>query len=85
MALIAGRERLSYAGLASRVAELARHLRGLGVGPEVPVGIFLPRRTELVVALLATLGAGGFYVPLDPAYPEERVASCWPTAAAPWC
>ena len=37
------------------------------------MGIFLPRRAELLVALLATLEAGGFYVPLDPAYPAERV------------
>ena len=73
VALIAGEERHSYAGLAARVTALARSLRGLGVGPEVPVGIFLERGAELVVALLATLEAGGFYVPLDPAYPAERV------------
>ncbi len=73
IALIAGEERLSYAGLEERAEALARSLRGLGVGPEVGVGIFLPRETELVVALLATLKAGGFYVPLDPAYPAERV------------
>ncbi len=74
LALVAGEERLSYGELLARAAKLARSLRALGVGPEVPVGIFLPRRTELVVALLATLEAGGFYVPLDPAYPAERVA-----------
>src|SRR6185503_15978790 len=51
----------------------ARHLRSLGIGPEVPVAIFLPRRAELLVALLATHAAGGFYVPLDPAYPADRV------------
>ena len=73
VALIAGEERLSYGELARRSAGLARYLRGLGVRPEVPVGIFLPRRSELVVALLATHQAGGFYVPLDPAYPAERV------------
>ena len=74
LALVAGGERLSYGELAARTAALARHLAGLGVGPEVPVAIFLPRRAELVVALLATHAAGGFYVPLDPAYPAERVA-----------
>ncbi len=73
IALIAGEERLSYAALNARAGELARHLRALGVGPEAGVGIFLPRETGLVVALLATLKAGGFYVPLDPAYPAERV------------
>ncbi len=74
VALISGRERLSYAELAARTAALANPLRASGVGPEVPVAIFLPRRTELLVALLATHAAGGFYVPLDPAYPADRVA-----------
>ncbi len=74
LALVAGEARLTYADLAARVEALAGRLRRLGVGPEVPVGIFLPRRAELVVALLATHRAGGFYVPLDPAYPAERSA-----------
>ena len=74
LALIAGEERLSYGELQARTAELAGFLRALGVGPEVAVAIFLPRRAELLVALLATLEAGGFYVPLDPAYPAERVS-----------
>jgi amino acid adenylation domain-containing protein len=74
LALVAGEARLTYAELAARAEALAGHLRRLGVGPEVPVGIFLPRRAELVVALLATHAAGGFYVPLDPAYPAERSA-----------
>ena len=73
-ALIAGEERLGYGELLARAEALAGHLRSLGVGPEVAVAIFLPRRAELLVALLATLGAGGFYVPLDPAYPEERLS-----------
>jgi len=73
IALIAENERLSYAELAARTGELAGVLRGLGVGPEVPVGIFLERRNGLIVAMLATLRAGGFYVPLDPNYPAERV------------
>ncbi len=73
VALIAGEERLSYTELEARAEALARSLRGLGVGPEVGAGIFLERKAELVVALLATLKAGGFYVPLDPAYPAERV------------
>ncbi len=74
VALVAGEVLLTYADLGARVEALAGHLRRLGVGPEVPVAIFLPRRAELVVALLAVHAAGGFYVPLDPAYPAERSA-----------
>ncbi len=68
----AGRE-LSYGELAERVKTLARHLRRLGVGPEVRVGVCLERTPDLVVALLAVLAAGGAYVPMDPAYPAERL------------
>jgi amino acid adenylation domain-containing protein len=64
----------SYRDLVSSSGRLARHLRRLGVGPEVPVGVCLERTPELVVALLGVLEAGGFYVPLDPAYPQERLA-----------
>ena len=73
VALIAGEERLTYRELDVRSEALARSLRARGVGPEVGVGILLERRAEMVVALLATLKAGGFYVPLDPAYPAERL------------
>ncbi|HEU0055422.1 MAG TPA: amino acid adenylation domain-containing protein, partial [Longimicrobium sp.] len=52
----------------------AHHLRSLGVGPEVRVGISLERGPEMMVGLLGILKAGGAYVPLDPSYPEERLA-----------
>ena len=65
---------LSYGALLHQSGVVAEHLRGLGVGPEVPVGIFLRREPNLIVALLATLEAGGAYLPLDPAYPAERLA-----------
>ncbi|MEM7350388.1 MAG: amino acid adenylation domain-containing protein [Acidobacteriota bacterium] len=74
IALVAGSECLSYRHLAGRSARLARHLRRLGVGPETNVGIFLQRSPQLVTALLAVLEAGGAYIPLDPEYPQERVA-----------
>ena len=65
---------LSYAELNRRANQLARHLLALGVGPEIRVGVAMPRSAELVIALMAVLKAGGTYVPLDPDYPADRVA-----------
>jgi amino acid adenylation domain-containing protein/non-ribosomal peptide synthase protein (TIGR01720 family) len=69
-----GDAHLSYRELAHRSGRLARHLRTLGVGPEVRVGLCAERSLELVVGLLGVLQAGGAYVPIDPEYPRERVA-----------
>jgi amino acid adenylation domain-containing protein len=69
-----GDRRLSYAALEARASRLARHLRGLGVGPEVTVAVLVERSDELVVALLAVVLAGGAYVPLEPDHPAERLA-----------
>ncbi|MDY7092223.1 MAG: amino acid adenylation domain-containing protein [Acidobacteriota bacterium] len=63
----------TYGELRRRVSCLAAHLRRGGVGPEVPVGVFLERSLELPLALLAVLEAGGAYLPLDPGYPRERL------------
>jgi amino acid adenylation domain-containing protein len=68
-----GSEELSYRELNLRANKLARYLRGLGVGPEVLVGIFTDRSIEMLVGLLAVLKAGGAYLPLDPEYPPERI------------
>jgi amino acid adenylation domain-containing protein len=67
-------EALSYRELNARANRLARHLRALGVGVETRVGLCLERGAELIVAMLATLKAGGAFVPLDPSYPAERLA-----------
>ncbi|RKH16116.1 non-ribosomal peptide synthetase, partial [Corallococcus sp. CA047B] len=66
--------RLTYGELEARSNQLARHLRALGVGPEVRVGLCVERSPEMVVGMLAVLKAGGAYVPLDPAHPRERLA-----------
>ena len=68
-----GKEELSYRELNVRANKLARHLRRLGVGPEVLVGIFTDRSLEMLVGLFAILKAGGTYLPLDPEYPPERI------------
>ncbi|WP_332961113.1 amino acid adenylation domain-containing protein [Microcoleus sp. AR_TQ3_B6] len=67
-------KKLTYRELNQRANCLAHHLRTLGVGPEVLVGICVERSLEMVVGLLGILKAGGAYVPLDPAYPPERLA-----------
>jgi amino acid adenylation domain-containing protein len=66
-------QRLSYQDLNEQSNRLARHLWGLGVGPEERVAICLHRGVEMVVAILAVWKAGGAYVPLDPSYPRERL------------
>ena len=67
-------EVLTYAELNVRANQLSHHLRALGVGPESVVGICLDRSLEMVVALLAVLKSGAAYLPLDPGYPEDRLA-----------
>jgi amino acid adenylation domain-containing protein len=76
-------EQLTYGELNRRANQLANHLRVLGVGPEVPVGICLKHSLEMVIGLLGILKAGGVYVPLDPAYPKERLAFMLEDAAVP--
>lgn len=73
IALICDEERVTYLELNVRANQLAHHLRKLGVGPEVLVGICVERSIEMMVGLLGILKAGGAYVPLDPAYPEARL------------
>lgn len=67
--------RLTYRELNARANQLAWHLRSLGVGPDVLVGVALPRSVDLIVALFAVVKAGGAYVPIDPDYPDGRISA----------
>ena len=66
--------KLTYGELNARATALALSLRERGVRRDALVGIYLERSPEMLVALLAVLKAGGGYVPLDPAFPTERLA-----------
>ncbi len=74
---------ISYSELNSRANRLAYYLLGLGVGPDVPVALCAERGIELMVALLAIHKAGGAYLPLDPAYPRDRLTFMIEDAEAP--
>ncbi|MEH1952720.1 amino acid adenylation domain-containing protein [Nostoc sp.] len=74
IAVVCDNTQLTYQQLNQQANQLAHHLRTLGVGSEVLVGICLERSLEMIVGLLGILKAGGAYVPLDPAYPSERLA-----------
>jgi len=67
-------ERLGYRELERRANRLAAHLVRLGAGPEARVGLFVERSLEMLVGILGVLKAGAAYVPMDPAFPQERLA-----------
>lgn len=71
-AVVCGADRLTYAELTERAGNLARRLVALGVRPEQPVAVHLPRGVDSVVALLAVLRAGGTFLPVDPVLPADR-------------
>ena len=83
VAVVFGENQWTYRELNCRANQLAHHLQKLGVGPEVPVGLCIERSVELIIGLLAVLKAGGFYVPLDPAYPQARLAFMLADTQAP--
>lgn len=68
-----GEELLSYRALNGWANQIAHRLQHLGVGPEVPVGLYLEPSPEMVVGLLGIFKAGGVCVPMNPAYPPERL------------
>ncbi len=74
VAVVYEQTHLTYRQLNERANQLAHHLRQLGVGPDVLVGLCVERSVEMLVGLLGIHKAGGAYVPLDPTYPVERLA-----------
>ena len=74
VALVFGSQQLTYRELDARANALAHTLRAQGVQADAPIGLFLPRSLEMVIAQLAILKAGGAYLPLDPSYPRVRLA-----------
>ncbi|MDP5016251.1 MAG: amino acid adenylation domain-containing protein, partial [Dolichospermum sp.] len=74
VAVIFENQQLTYRELNAKANQLAYHLQGMGVGPEIFVGLCVERSIELIIGILGILKAGGAYVPLDPAYPQERLA-----------
>ena len=82
-AVVFGDQRLTYGELNRRANQLANHLIKLGATPDGLVGICVERCAEMVVGLLGILKAGSAYVPLDPAYPRDRIAFMLEDAEVP--
>ena len=83
IALVFEDQRLTYGELDARANQLAHHLRDLGVGPDVVVGLCVERSPAAIIGLIGILKAGGAYLPLDPDYPAERLAFMLADACAP--
>ncbi len=83
IAVSAGDVRLTYRELDERTNRLAHRLRGLGVGHEVPVAVLMERSVDVVVAILAIVKTGGFYLPLHDSYPLDRMQWIMDQSAAP--
>jgi len=83
VALIENDREVTYGELDLRSAALAAHLTQLGVTAEMPVAICLPRSVDLAVAILATIRAGGAFVPMDPDFPAERLLYMLGASSAP--
>ena len=73
LAVTGAGQRLTYGELNRRANRLVGHLRSLGAGADSLVGLYLPRSVEMIVGALAVLRVGGAYVPMDPAYPDDRL------------
>lgn len=72
-AVVCEEKRLTYQQLNQRANQLARYLQKSGIGLETPVALCLERSVDMLVGIIGVLKAGGLYVPMDPAYPKERL------------
>ncbi len=73
IAAASGKQQITYADLNARANQLANHLQKLGVQPDSMVGVHVERSLDMLVALFGVLKAGAAYVPMDPAFPRERL------------
>ncbi|MCT4599273.1 MAG: amino acid adenylation domain-containing protein, partial [Marinifilaceae bacterium] len=73
IAIVCGNRKLTYRELNKKSNQLARLLRGKGVGPDVIVGIMVERSIEMIIGIYGILKAGGTYLPIDPQHPIERI------------
>lgn len=83
VAVVAGSRTLTYHELDCHANRLARLLRARGAAADVAVGVCLPRSIDMVVAALGVMKSGAAYVPMDPAYPSDRLAFMLADADAP--
>ncbi|MTJ47693.1 non-ribosomal peptide synthetase/type I polyketide synthase [Dolichospermum sp. UHCC 0259] len=84
IAVVWENQELTYQELNTQANQIAHYLRSLGVQPEVKVGICVERSLEMIIGILAILKAGGAYLPLDPAYPPERLEFMLSDAQVPF-
>ena len=82
-AVVFGKEQLTYRQLNQQANQIGHYLRGMGIGPNTLVGVRMERSTRLIAALLGILKAGGAYLPLDLAYPKDRIAFMLADARVP--
>jgi amino acid adenylation domain-containing protein len=83
VAVVWENEHVTYRELNRRANQLAHYVRGLGVEREVLVGLCVERSVEMIVGILGVYKAAGAYLPIDPAYPQERLAWMLSDAQAP--
>jgi amino acid adenylation domain-containing protein len=83
-AIICNEKRLTYAELNARANQLARHLRARGAQPETLIPICVDRSADMAIGILAILKSGAAYVPVDPAYPADRIEFMLADTAAPF-